>query len=69
MRLQLLERGHKVVAAARNPDKAEGLASLAVKYGDALAMVSLDVGDPASIKVRAFSMIPTLQSWSGIKTP
>ncbi|KAK9905640.1 hypothetical protein WJX75_003666 [Coccomyxa subellipsoidea] len=54
--VQLLERGHKVVAAARNPDKAEGLASLAVKYGDALAMVSLDVGDPASIKAAAASI-------------
>ena len=41
-----------MVATARNPQKAQGLTSLAAKYGDALTLVPLDVLDPATIKVR-----------------
>ncbi len=49
--MQLLQRGHKVIAAARNPHKAKGLTSLAAKYGAALTLVTLDVADSATIKV------------------
>ncbi len=51
MLVQLLERGSLVVAAARNPDKAPGLADLQKKYESALTPVKQDVADSASIKV------------------
>ena len=51
MDLQLLHKGHLVVAAARNPKKSSGLESLASKYGSALTLVTLDVSDADSIKV------------------
>ncbi|EIE23424.1 C-signal [Coccomyxa subellipsoidea C-169] len=53
---QLLQRGHKVIAAARNPQKAKGLTSLAAKYGDALTLVTLDVADSATIKAAVASV-------------
>lgn len=51
LHLQLLHKGHRVVAAARSPSKSSGLDSLASKYGSALTLVTLDVSDPSSIKV------------------
>lgn len=39
------------MAAARNPAKSNGLKTLADKHGSALTFVTLDVADPASIKV------------------
>ncbi|BDA47289.1 Uncharacterized oxidoreductase C663.09c [Coccomyxa sp. Obi] len=53
---QLLERGHLVVAAARNPAKSEGLTTLAKRHTSALTFVTLDVADPASIKAAAASV-------------
>jgi len=41
-----------IVAAARNPDKAEPLQKLAKEYGDRLHTVSLDTSKEESVKVR-----------------
>lgn len=43
----LLEQGHSVIAACRDPESADSLAALAVE--DCLEIVALDVGDPASV--------------------
>ena len=40
-----------IVAAARNPDKAEPLQKLAKEYGDRLHTVSLDTSNEESVKV------------------
>jgi len=49
----LLDRGHRVVAACRRPDDADGLAALA---GERLEVVALDVGDDASIAALAATL-------------
>ena len=49
----MLKSGDAVVAAARRPDKAQGLATLNEQHGDALQLVRLDSDDHASIKVGA----------------
>ncbi|EIE23423.1 NAD(P)-binding protein [Coccomyxa subellipsoidea C-169] len=53
---QLLQRGQRVAAAVRTPEKAPGLAKLAAAHGDALTLVTLDVSDSASIKAAAASI-------------
>ncbi|GAA5912322.1 SDR family oxidoreductase [Sporobolomyces salmoneus] len=47
---ELLEAGHRVVAAVRNPDKAEQLDSLKQRHGDKLYLVKCDVTDVQSTK-------------------
>ena len=48
-----LQRGWKVVATARAPDPAGGLAKLQGAHPDALRVETLDVADPASVQALA----------------
>ena len=45
-----------MVAAARRPEQSPGLTALKAKHGDALHLVTLDVTDGASLKVRALGL-------------
>jgi NAD(P)-dependent dehydrogenase (short-subunit alcohol dehydrogenase family) len=47
---QLLERGDRVFAVVRSPEKSTDLADLARAHGEFLALVTGDVGDSASIE-------------------
>ena len=50
---QFLEKSKvKVIATARQPEKADELQALAKQYHDRLSIVKLDNGDEASIEVR-----------------
>jgi uncharacterized protein YbjT (DUF2867 family) len=49
--LQLLERGHHVIAIARNPKGALKLQQLSVNFPVTLRLVAMDVSDASSIKV------------------
>ncbi len=53
---EYLSRGWQVVATARTPDKAEGLAKLAAQRPGALSVEQLDVAEPASVKALAGRM-------------
>jgi len=46
---EFLRRGHKVIAAVRNPDGARPLWELERDYPDRLSLLELDVADPQSI--------------------
>ena len=50
--LQVLKSGDAVVAAARRPEKSQGLTKLKEQHGKALQLVRMDVDDHASIKVQ-----------------
>ena len=64
--MQLLERGDKVIAAVRSPDKAPLLQPLHEQHGDQLLVVKLDTSDAASIKasylIHPLTCMPA--SWS-----
>ena len=54
----LLKQEHTVVvAAARNPEKAEALQKLASQYKGRVHLVTLDTNDEAGIKVRAVTTV------------
>ncbi len=53
---QLLDRGDTVIATVRNPARADALRELAANRGDHLAIVTLDVSDPASITRATFAI-------------
>ena len=57
--LQLVERGHTVVAACRFPQKAAELQALTNTHPDTLKLVALDVLDAASIDVRQYYLART----------
>jgi len=48
-----LKQGDRVFALSREPDKSDGLASLATAYGDRLVSVACDVSDDASVAIAA----------------
>lgn len=50
---QLLERGDRVLAAARRPERSDGLRALGEAHGGRLVPVVLDVSDVASIEAAA----------------
>ena len=50
---EYLGRGWQVIATARTPDKAEGLAALRAGHQDRLTIEQLDVADPASVSALA----------------
>ena len=51
---QLLARGDRVIAACRQPDQAQTLQQWAIRFGDQLLIVALDVtGDPSVQAARA----------------
>ena len=59
----LLKQEHTVVvAAARNPDKAEALQKLASQYKGRVHLVALDTTDEAGVKVRT---VAAALPWSG----
>ena len=55
---QFLENSKvKVIATARQPEKADDLQSLAKQYHDRLSVVKLDNGDEASIEARTAEVV------------
>ena len=58
---QFLEKSKvKVVATARQPEKADDLQDLAKQYHDRLTIVKLDNGDEASIEARVAQVVSQL---------
>ncbi len=50
---EYLSRGWQVIATARTPEKADGLAKLRAEYADRLTVLPLDVAAPESVKALA----------------
>jgi NAD(P)-dependent dehydrogenase (short-subunit alcohol dehydrogenase family) len=53
---KFLREGHRVIAAARNPDGARELWELEARYGGACRIVELDVADDASVAAAAATL-------------
>ena len=58
----MLAAGDQAVAAARKPEAAPPLQRLKERHGAALHLVSLDIDDRASIKVRGYPAAKTCRT-------